>query len=136
MAKWQGSKWIRQDRRLAIYLRDGMQCVYCQSVLEDGIVLSLDHLTPRSQTEVNDNSNGNLVTCCRKCNSARGDRDYKQFAHDTAVYLNHGVTGQQIVDFIETTRNRPIAKYRKMAKKLIKNRSTFGQVLELANEGK
>lgn len=32
----QGMNWIRKDKRLAIYMRDGMACVYCG--------LTLDHL--------------------------------------------------------------------------------------------
>lgn len=28
-ADWQGMNWIRQDKRLAIYLRDGLACVWC-----------------------------------------------------------------------------------------------------------
>lgn len=26
---WQGGKWIRPDKRLAIYLRDRFECSYC-----------------------------------------------------------------------------------------------------------
>ena len=31
-----GSKWIRPDKRLAIYLRDGLACAWCGHALEDG----------------------------------------------------------------------------------------------------
>lgn len=118
--KWHGSKWLRADKRLAINLRDGMQCAYCKQGLEDEVVLSLDHLIPRSHG--GDNHQSNLITACRKCNSARGNRDWQQFAHDTATYLNHGVTGEMIVNYIIETTNKPLNQYRKMAKEIINNR--------------
>ena len=43
-----GSKWIRPDKRLAIYLRDGLACAYCGDSVEEGAKLSLDHLTCHS----------------------------------------------------------------------------------------
>jgi hypothetical protein len=61
--------WCRKDKRLAIYLRDGLKCVYCQATLEDA-PLSLDHLVPRS--DGGSNESGNLVTCCCECNRRRG----------------------------------------------------------------
>lgn len=68
-----GGKWIRQDKRLAIYLRDGLSCVYCGAKVEDGASLSLDHLLPQSYG--GSNGEGNLVTCCGRCNSKRGNMD-------------------------------------------------------------
>jgi hypothetical protein len=68
--KWQGSKWIRPERRRAIYERDGYACKWCHKELERGSkALTLDHKRPRSKG--GDNSNGNLVTACRGCNSSR-----------------------------------------------------------------
>lgn len=67
----QGSKWIRKDKRLAIYLRDGMACAYCGKASEDGVGLSLDHLVCNSHG--GGNHEGNLVTCCISCNSKRRD---------------------------------------------------------------
>ena len=29
-----GSKWIRPEKRMAIYLRDGLACVYCGEGVE------------------------------------------------------------------------------------------------------
>ena len=67
----QGSNWIRKDKRLAIYLRDGLACAYCGAAAEDRKPLSLDHLLPCSQG--GGNHEGNLVTCCLSCNSRRQD---------------------------------------------------------------
>jgi 5-methylcytosine-specific restriction endonuclease McrA len=44
--EWQGMNWIRQEKRLAIYLRDGLACGYCGDSVENGAKLSLDHLKP------------------------------------------------------------------------------------------
>jgi len=69
-----GSKWIRPEKRHAIYASDGYRCIYCQRLLDDNHIESerertLDHLIPRSLG----GSHGahNLVTCCGHCNSAR-----------------------------------------------------------------
>jgi hypothetical protein len=82
-----GMKWIRSDKRLAIYLRDGLACAYCGDGVEDGLKLTLDHLLPRSAGGNNDASN--LITACHRCNSARGARSVAEFAAGVAAYLAH-----------------------------------------------
>ena len=104
--KYQGSKWIRPEKRLAIYLRDGLACCYCGEVIEDGIGLSLDHLEAHSNG--GNNHETNLVTSCRRCNSARGNRDYREFVTAVAQYLNHDVKSGDIVNHIEITRFRAL----------------------------
>lgn len=69
----QGSNWIRKNRRLAIYLRDGSACAYCGRDASMGAVLSLDHIVPCETLPKPDNSSGNLITSCRSCNSAKSD---------------------------------------------------------------
>lgn len=66
--------WCRVDLREAVLERDGRTCVYCGAVDD----LTLDHVVPR----VCGGSNGypNLVTACRSCNSAKGDRTLVDFA--------------------------------------------------------
>lgn len=124
---WNGSKWIRQDARLAIYLRDGMACCYCGATVETGAILSLDHITPRSLG--GDNSHSNLVTSCKKCNSSRGNRSIEDFCQAVATYLNHGVAGEQILNFVQETTKRPLSPFRKQAKEIINRRSTFSQAI-------
>jgi 5-methylcytosine-specific restriction endonuclease McrA len=77
--------WIRKEKRLAIYIRDGFTCAYCGLNLNESAPqdVTLDHLTPRSQGGSNDATN--LVTACRCCNSARGARSYKEFSNIHAV---------------------------------------------------
>ena len=105
--KYQGSKWIRRERRLAIYLRDGLACAYCgASIEEDAATLTLDHILPYSQG--GSNASKNLVTACQKCNSSRGDRSVADFAQALAAYLDHGLTANQIARSIEDKLARPI----------------------------
>lgn len=64
---WQGSNWIRSDRRLALYARDGWRCTWCGATSH----LSLDHLWPCASSTW-DNQDRALVTCCLRCNGRRG----------------------------------------------------------------
>ena len=122
----QGQNWVRPEKRVALYIRDGLACVYCSSAVEDGAKLTLDHLTPHSLG--GKNTADNVVTCCAKCNSSRGNRDYKEFAEKVAGYLNHGITGQMIIDHIEETRNRPFDV--KQAKEIIARRGGFSAAVQ------
>jgi hypothetical protein len=93
-----GMNWITPHKRLAIYLRDGLACCYCGASVEEGHQLTLDHLKPRCKG--GGNGEGNLVTACMRCNAARGNRSWRKFAGATAGYLNHGITGQQVVNHV------------------------------------
>lgn len=104
--KNQGMNWIRPEKRLAIYLRDGLACCYCGASVEDGTQLTLDHLRCYSHSGTNNATN--LVTCCIKCNSSRQTRPWKQFAKAVAGYLDRGVTALQIIAHIELTRHRKL----------------------------
>jgi hypothetical protein len=97
----QGMNWIRPAKRLAIYLRDGLACVWCDATVEDGAILTLDHLTPQSSG--GSNHERNLVTSCRRCNSSRGHRSTKSFAIVVAAYLDHGVKAETILTHVKST---------------------------------
>lgn len=74
MTNKNGSKWIRQEKRIAIVtIRDGGECVYCGSDQK----LTLDHIKPRSSGGSNEAEN--LVTACQSCNSKRRDMDIADF---------------------------------------------------------
>ena len=121
-----GSRWIRRERRLAIYLRDGLSCVYCGSGIEDeGITLSLDHILPVSKGGRDNNEN--LVTACAKCNRSRGNRDLAAFAYAIAQYINHDVTAEQIIEHVAACAICPID-YRK-ASNLIACRGSWQRAL-------
>src|SRR3990167_6318213 len=111
--KWQGAKWCRPSTRLAIYLRDGMACVWCGHSIEDGATLSLDHVTPHVKGGTNDPAN--LVTSCARCNSSRGTRSVPRFAAAVAEYLNHGIEPKSIITHVHTTRRRVLPRAEALA---------------------
>jgi hypothetical protein len=83
-------QWIRTAKRLAIYERDNWECAYCGQGPRDKrshklaqVVLTLDHLTPKSQGGTNGAEN--LVTACRSCNSSRQDKPWREFAPGGAI---------------------------------------------------
>lgn len=125
--KWQGMNWIRQDKRLAIYLRDGLACAWCGDSVECGAQLTLDHLTPHSKGGTNEATN--LVTCCHRCNSTRGNRETRRFAADVAGYLGHDVTADEIMAHILKTSTTPLAGFRQEAKAMIARRGSAARVL-------
>lgn len=118
--------WIRPEKRLAIYLRDGLACCYCGASVEDGTQLTLDHLKPHSKGGSNHATN--LVTCCQRCNSSRGNRSYSKFAASVAGYINHGATAAEILAHIARTRKRVLEVV--AAKQLIERRGGFGAALK------
>ena len=124
-SEWGGMNWIRQAKRLAIYMRDGLACAYCGAAIEDGTQLTLDHVKPHSHGGTNEATN--LVTACHRCNSARADRPVAQFARTVADYLNHGTTGDEIVKHIRNCQRRtlPLAD----AKQMIARRGSVSRVL-------
>lgn len=103
--KYNGSKWIRPDKRLSIYIRDGFQCLYCGRDLrnETPDQLNLDHLLPRSAGGSNHETN--LITSCKSCNCSRQDKPWVDYATGGAR------------DRIEQRRHQPLN--RKLAKAII-----------------
>ena len=80
-----GSKWIRPEKRLAVYIRDGFACAYCGRDLKDAppADVTLDHLDARINGGSNDAEN--LITACRRCNSQRGAREWREYATGGAI---------------------------------------------------
>ena len=70
----------------------------------------------------------NLITCCHKCNSSRGNRSLAQFVTKVAGYVNHGVTKKQIINHIERSRQRVVDVDE--AKELIARRGGFSAALK------
>jgi len=123
---WQGMNWCRQTTRLAIYLRDGLACVYCGEGIEDGIQLTLDHIRPASKG--GSNKPENLATCCHKCNCSRADRPVAAFAQAVAKYVNHDVKAKDIVAHIKETTQRPLP--RKEAREMIARRGSVAKAIK------
>jgi len=126
MSDWNGMNWIRQATRLAIYLRDGLSCVYCGASVEQGdVILTLDHLIPRSKG--GSNRVTNLATCCRRCNSARGDRPLAEWCRVVAEYIDHGVTADEVKRHVSNCRRRKLD--RRTANRLIEARGSAAKVM-------
>lgn len=97
-------RWIRADKRLAIYLRDGMTCVYCLVDLHDADPrdITLDHIRPRSDGGTNHESN--LITACRSCNCSRQDTPLARFAGaDTRRHIRRN-TARKLTRYIVLAR--------------------------------
>ena len=102
-----GSKWIRPEKRLAIYLRDRFLCLYCLRDLH-GVApsdITLDHVKPGHFA--GNHHESNLVTCCRSCNSSRQDKPLSRFA------------GPEAIAHIRRNTRRNLKPYLKLAKALI-----------------
>ncbi len=63
---------LRLSRR-SIFARDGYTCQYCGHTGKD---LTIDHVIPRRLGGRTDWEN--LVCCCRKCNTKKGDKSLQQ----------------------------------------------------------
>ena len=117
----QGMRWCRSTRRLGLYIRDGLACVWCGDTIESGATLTLDHIVPYANGGTwgnGGNENTNLVTACKSCNSSRGSRTIEDFASAIG-----GDRAEDILAHIEATRARPVDI--KAAKALIARRGTF-----------
>lgn len=119
--------WCRPVRRLALYLRDGLACVWCgASIEEDGVQLSLDHVTPHCKGGTNENKN--LITSCKRCNSSRGSRSVAAFSRAVASYLNHGAQPEDIIRRVRASQRRAVPLDE--AKELIARRGGFSAALK------
>ena len=114
----QGSNWIRKDKRLAIYLRDGLCCTYCQASLEGDAQLTLDHVLACEMGGTNEHTN--LVTACLSCNSAKSDLSIRAFFK---ALREKGLDTSGISKRIKRNTDRNLGPYRRQAKQIIANRS-------------
>ena len=116
-ARRAGSSWIRADKRLALYLRDGHRCAYCGCDLSDEAIggdralRTLDHIRPHVQGGSNEASN--LVTACRSCNSSRQDSPLRTWARA------RGLDVGSIVARVTRQRRRSLSSYRAAARAII-----------------
>ncbi len=127
----QGQNWITPPKRLALYIRDAYGCCYCGRGIEvEGVVLTLEHIVPYSKGGALLDPN-NLITACRNCNSARGNK-----ALTTFVKANAGKWGRRadaILSHIRRHRAMPIDT--KASNELIKARGSCRKVLDTVVQG-
>ena len=121
-----GMNWISQKKRLSIYLRDGLACAYCSAAVEEGVILSLDHLKPYSKGGGNEATN--LVTCCMKCNSSRGNRSVRSFCVGVAAYLE--CDSKVIESHVINCSKRSLTKHLLEANEMIARRGSCAKVLK------
>jgi 5-methylcytosine-specific restriction endonuclease McrA len=119
----QGMNWIGQVSRLAIYLRDGLACCYCGAGVEQAERLTLDHLKPYSKG--GSNAATNLVTCCLRCNSARGVRPVAVFVRAVAEYTDTDAT--EIAKHVRACAKRALP--REEARAMIARRGSCAKAL-------
>ena len=74
---WAGAKWLRRDKRLAIYSRDDGACAYCGARCVERGDATIDHVLPRARG--GSNHERNLVTACLSCNASKGDSTVAQW---------------------------------------------------------
>lgn len=106
---------ITGKRRIAIYLRDGLACVYCTRVMEVGMPFTIDHFIPKSQGGSSEQAN--LVTSCSKCNGMKQDKGVGTFLRDHIS----GADGNHlaVIDRIAMLTSKDMAYYREMSRYLI-----------------
>jgi 5-methylcytosine-specific restriction endonuclease McrA len=114
---WQGSKWIRPEKRIALYLRDGMACVYCGETVENGESLTLDHVVACELGGTNEA--GNLVTACRACNSSKQAKTTREWFQ---VLRDRGVDTDLIGPFIRRQIRKDYRRFMAEAKQIISQR--------------
>lgn len=102
--------------RLALFARDGFRCVYCGASVEDGAVLTVDHVVPDALGGTNVPSN--LVTACLKCNSTKRDLPLRRFL---AVLRDRGVDTTRMARMVRAAVSRRLN--RAMGRKLLAARS-------------
>lgn len=57
--------------RFQVFERDKFRCKYCGRGPDDGVKLTVDHITPQSKGGANELSN--YITTCSDCNQGKGD---------------------------------------------------------------
>lgn len=103
--KWNGSKWIRPEKRKRIYKRDDHTCVYCSESIYTSaeIILTLDHVVARELGGTNESTN--LVTACKSCNSTKRHLSVPQFIQYLA---DNGADTDAIAKNVRNARRRQL----------------------------
>jgi len=85
------------ELRQAIHAREGSVCFYCLRHIGPEMHC-IDHVIPRAQ--LGPNSYRNLVSCCRECNSRKGERPAPDFLR--ALYREGRVTGAELIGALQS----------------------------------
>jgi 5-methylcytosine-specific restriction endonuclease McrA len=85
------------ELRQAIHAREGGVCFYCLRRIGPDFQC-LDHVIPRAQ--LGPNSYRNLVSCCRECNSRKGERPAPDFLR--SLYREGRLTGAELIRALQS----------------------------------
>lgn len=86
----QGMNWIKPDRRMALYRRDGNRCACCHAQGgPHGYGLTVDHIEPSARG--GQNLDSNLITMCNRCNSVKQDKSIKDFLKSFLAPRGHDI---------------------------------------------
>jgi 5-methylcytosine-specific restriction endonuclease McrA len=95
------------EHRRAIHAREGGVCFYCLRRTGQEIQC-LDHVIPRAQ--LGPNSYRNLVSCCRECNSRKGERPAADFLR--LLYREGRIVGAELIRGLQSLNDLAAGKLR------------------------
>ncbi len=98
-----GTKWIRPEKRIRIYARDGWRCLWCRKHASEDVQLTLDHFLARAAGGKNDAEN--LITACYGCNSSRRHQPALSYAHEIGSLFRDAAS---VLDDILDALERPL----------------------------
>ena len=93
--------------RRSIHDREGGVCFYCLRRIGSE-TQCLDHVIPRAQLGLN--SYRNLVSCCRECNSRKGDRPATDFLR--VIYREGRSTSAKLIRGLQSLKELASGKFR------------------------
>lgn len=131
-AKKQGMNWISQEKRLAIYLRDGLACAYCGKGIEEmgsKEHLTLDHIKP--YIKGGSHKETNLVTCCNHCNSVRRETPLRTFCKK-----QFKSNADEVEKNVRNHAQRDLKKFKALAKDMIELRGSCKKAIDGLKESK
>ena len=72
----------KRERRLVAWERTGGRCCYCKRPLALNEI-TIEHITPQSKffSKEEADADNNIIACCSKCNTAKGDLTVEEFAN-------------------------------------------------------
>lgn len=115
--------WCRAQKRLAIWLRDGLACAYCGATVEGGALLTLDHLVPGGSHDA-----GNLITACYSCNSARGCKSIRRWY---GVLRGKGLDAERVGRRVRRLVRKDLKPYRVRARTIMRSSGTVSATAAL-----
>lgn len=89
---------LSPKKRFAVLNRDGRRCRYCGRAPQDGVLLHVDHVIPRSHGGSDDMDN--LVTACGTCNLGKATAPLLPPATIVEVHLAAAEGGRAGRDFL------------------------------------